>query len=243
MPLTGRPATGFLLFPFPCFQPKACRLMAHASFTLTGIHEAAALTKDIARQLPFITSKALNETGKKLQKLVTQKLLPEKFILAGRQRPARGAPWWKPGTALGFNLKFARKTEGEGMNTVLGSRADWLALQETGGTKRAQGGRVAVPEGARKSLYDIVRASRRPRRLMQNRRAFARPLADGREAIFLRTGKNPRDISLMYVLEPEVPIAPILTFEHTTTAEASKIIGQTFSEEFYKAIKSTKPAN
>jgi hypothetical protein len=201
------------------------------------------LTKNInalSRQLPFAVSKALNETGKIIQRKVTQELLPRDFILAGHQRPARGAPWWKPGTALGFNLKFSKKSQGENMQTVLGSRAEWLALQETGGTKRAQGGRVAVPFGARKSITDIIPRGRRPRRLMERRKAFILRLRSGLDAMYERTGKKGGGLRLLYILEPAVHLRPRLNFVKFTTEEAGKLIGPIFNQELGKALASAK---
>jgi hypothetical protein len=127
------------------------------------------------------------------------------------------------------------------MTTVLGSRADWLALQETGGTKRAEGGRVAIPEEIRKSKYEIITSSKRPRRVMQRRRAFTLRLRSGEEGIFERYGKTRGQIRLLYMLDESVQVPPILNFEKTMTAEARRIIGDIFEQEFHKAIKSAKP--
>jgi hypothetical protein len=210
------------------------------SLEVTGLETYSNNIKALQKQLPFAVSKALNETGKILQKKVTQELLPADFILAGHQRPARGAPWWRPGTALGFNLQFARKSQGENMQTVLGSRAEWLALHETGGTKRATGGRVAVPYGARKSKFDIVTRARRPRRVL-SKKAFIITMKDGLDAIFERFGRARGDIRLLYILQPSAHIRPDLNFAKFTTAEAGKIIGAIFEREFQKALATAKP--
>jgi hypothetical protein len=210
------------------------------SVKVTGLEQLTANTAAMAKQLPFAVSKALNETGKILQKKVIEELLPADFILSGRQRPARGAPWWKPKTALGFNLQFSKKSQGENMQTVLGSRANWLALHETGGVKRLKS-RVAVPYGARKSKFDIVSRARKPRRVLA-RKAFILPTKDGTEGIFERTGPNDGELRLLYLLQPSTDIKADLHFEKFTTAEAQKIIGPIFEREFAKAITSAKPS-
>lgn len=211
--------------------------MSEISLQIKGLPGLLENLDGAGKQLPFAISKALNETGKILQKTVTQKLLPQNFILAGVTRRARGAPWWRPGTALGFNLKFARKSQGDAMQTVLGSRADWLALQELGGTKRAEGGRVAVPLGIKTSPADIITRQKRPRTLIASRRAFAMRMRNGEEGIFRRTGK---ELKLLYLLEPSVAITPALQFGETTTKEAQELIGPIFEQEFHKAMTSAK---
>jgi hypothetical protein len=115
-----------------------------------------------SKQIPFALSKAINAT---LEAARTQFLstLPSHMHLRGTT-----AGGTKPGTALGFNIKFSNKSNLVG---TLGSRAPWWPLQEEGGTKTVSGHRLAIaptraPFGARPSIDEIIKHSMKPRVLL-----------------------------------------------------------------------------
>ncbi len=115
---------------------------------------------DVPRQAQYATMQAINATMLEVQAFTLDHLLPDKFTLR-----AKGAPWQKPGTKYGFNLKFANKTRLEG---TLGSQAPWLDLQERGGVKHGSGGhRVAIPTPEHKPRREIMAAAKKPRALLK----------------------------------------------------------------------------
>lgn len=121
-----------------------------------------ALTKinDVPRQVRYASSLAINDTMLAVQEFTLKELLPEKFTLR-----AKGQPWQKPGTKFGFNLKFANRNK---LESTLGSQADWLNLQERGGSKTGGGGhRVAIPTPAHKPKAEIIPAAKKPRALLK----------------------------------------------------------------------------
>lgn len=202
-----------------------------------------------AKQLPFAISRTINDTLKVAQ---TQFLatLPSHFTLRGKNGNST-----KPGTALGFNIKFASKSNLVG---TLGSRANWWPLQETGGVKRAEGHRLAIPEigTARPTKTEIIPAKFKPRRLLANTGdtlrgrggktrtvkrgvgGFIFKLHDGRTGVFARIGNE--ELRLWYMLKPTAYVKPALGFFATTSASIGKTFGKTFNSTFDKAVASAK---
>lgn len=164
----------------------------------------ALLNGSHAKQLPYALSKTINEALKGAQSAFLP-TLSSHFHLRGKSGPST-----RPGTALGFNIQFSTKARLEG---TLGSRADWWALQETGGNKEAEGHRLAIPLGARPNIEAIIPRKNKPRSLLvragdtitrksktggkgrswtakRDAKGFKLKLSDGREGIFVRTGPD-----------------------------------------------------
>jgi hypothetical protein len=78
---------------------------------------------------------------------------------------SKGTPWFRPGTKLGFNIKFATK---DTLRAVIGSQADFLRLQEHGGAKNPSGHRVAVPTLFWKRREEIMDRAKKPRAILKN---------------------------------------------------------------------------
>ena len=108
----------------------------------TGLEPALRTVKNAPRQIRFAAVQAVNSTAVSVQRAVVSRLLPDRFTLR-----SRGRPWQQPGGPFGFNVRpFARMTQAEPY-AVLGSRADWLKLQEEGGVKTTASGKaLAIPE-------------------------------------------------------------------------------------------------
>lgn len=132
-------------------------MMVHID--VRGLDATLATVEDVPKQARYASMLAINETMLAVQTFTISELLPEKFTLR-----AKGAPWQKPGTKYGFNLKFATKQNPVG---VLGSQADWLDLQERGGTKKVDGHRVAIPTPAHKAKSEIMTAAKKPKALLK----------------------------------------------------------------------------
>lgn len=128
------------------------------SIEAIGLDKAISLLTGLPKQIRYATAQALNDTAKDVQTFTTQHLLPEKFTLRGR-----GRRWFEPGQRFGFNVQFANKDQ---LVSVIGSRADWLALQEHGGTKQVSGHRLAIPRPFWKAKEDIIRHDKKPRQIL-----------------------------------------------------------------------------
>lgn len=111
--------------------------------------------RNIPSNVKFATSRAINDMAKAVQTETLSSILPDAFTLRGN--------WQKPGTRFGFNAKFSNKTN---LTATVGSRADWLDLQEHGGTKTAGDHRVAVPTPEHKPDAEKMTREKKPRALL-----------------------------------------------------------------------------
>jgi hypothetical protein len=109
--------------------------------------DVVAYLRNVQRQVNYASARTANNLALRVQKFTVEKLLPEKFTLR-----AKGAPWQRPGTKMGFNIKFATKDKPQ---SVIGSQADWLERQEIGGDKKGDGHRVAIPTTFWKPKADV----------------------------------------------------------------------------------------
>jgi hypothetical protein len=135
-----------------------------ASLEIKGLDKLLRGLEKLPGNARFALSKALNATARDVQQHTVNKLLPEKFTLR-----SRGAPWQRPGNKLGFNISFAKKDK---LESRIGSEADWLKLQEEGGTKRPRTGKnVAIPHKGRPTPTSVIPKNKKPRYLL---RGFSR---------------------------------------------------------------------
>jgi len=141
-----------------------------ASIQVIGLDQAMAGVRNLPKQAKFALTQAVNETAKAVQTHTVSNLLPSRFTLR-----AKGAPWQKPGTRMGFNIKFAKRSQAQ-PEAIIGSRADWLTLQEQGGIKDTANS-VAIPTTFHKARQEVLARNKRPKaiaRKMQGRDAARR---------------------------------------------------------------------
>jgi len=203
---------------------------------VTGLDRALRGVKNAPRQIRYAATLAVNETAKALQQHTISTLLPSAFTLR-----SRGAPWWKPGTRYGFNIRFARRTQPEPF-AILGSRADWLYLQEEGGTKTASSGRsLAVPQigTARKSPGAYIQRWAKPANLLRRDIAFTQSGRRGR-LLFTRRKKHRYPITLWYGFERSASIKPVLHFGRVEGALARRLLPLEFERGLRTALATAK---
>lgn len=183
-----------------------------------GVNDVIRTFAGYPNQVRFAMAQAANDTAKDVQ-AKTLAGLPRKFTLR-----SRGAPWWKPGTRMGFNIQFANK---QTLTSTIGSRADWLDLQERGGTKSVSGKSLAVPTGVRETPSSVIPRAMKVRRLLASKRAFVIKTSRGAYT-FERTGKGPRELKLLYTFKNQVPVPPRLAF----FAEGKPVVESKFPVHF-----------
>jgi hypothetical protein len=205
------------------------------SVQVTGLDRALATVKNAPRQIRFAAATAVNETALLLQKNTIGKVLPDAFTLR-----SRGAPWWKPGTRFGFNIRFASRSQPEPF-AVLGSRANWLYLQEEGGTKTAGGRSLAIPQmgTARPQAGAVIPSRSKPAKLLRRKRFFVAKVKRGR-AIFSRVGKARYPLRFWYAFENEANIDPILHFGMIESLLARNLLPGEFRKALRKALATAK---
>lgn len=135
-------------------------------------------------RLPKITreagSRAVNDTLKEVQG-ETHSILDDKFMLRGR-----GKQWWEPGQKFGFNIRpFSNPNT---MSGTLGSGADWLKLQEHGGTKKSADHRLAIPASDYKPLQAIMARGIKPRAILSDWDKAKRNLDSAQSALSAHRG-------------------------------------------------------
>lgn len=161
-----------------------------------GFPEALKGLQNAQKQATFALVIAANETAKEVQAFTVNELLPDKFTLR-----AKGTPWQKPGNKLGFNIKFANKSN---LTSVLGSQANFLERQEEGGNKDGNGHRVAVPTPFWKKREEIMHRTKKPRAILEDDArldAGLNKLADRVSKLGDRYAKSSRRIDQMRARE------------------------------------------
>lgn len=205
------------------------------------------LAVDIPKQIRYATMQTINDCAKAVQAHQIEKQLPGKLTLR-----SKGSPWWKPGTRFGVNIRpYATR---DNPRAVVGSQADWLKLQEQGGTKKAGGHRLAIEAGARPGKTAVLPRALKPRQLLRrsgdvtftragkrrtsrsNGRGFIIPTRSG-PAIFVRESDG---LKLMYMLEQSATIPPILEFFVSGKELVDAMYQRTFEANFNRAMQTAR---
>jgi hypothetical protein len=180
------------------------------------------LTDIQKKQLPFASSLALNRTSEKARDIYV-KDLPGKITLR--------KSWWKPGNRFGFNVKNSNKTN---LTAVIYTRAPWMALHETGGTKTPQKKALAIPHAnVKRTKRDLISKANKPAG-MKNK--FIK-VVNGQPLLFKRLNKG---IKLMYTLVPSAKIKAVLQFRNTIKKDVNRIFPDEFNKAFDEAMRTRK---
>lgn len=177
------------------------------------------------KQLPFATSLALNATMEQVQKKIITDL-PGKFTLRKQ--------WWKPRTKYGINLEKSNKRS---LSAAVFTRAPWMQLHETGGTKLPRGTHLAMPTGnLKRTKKGLIGKAKWPRNL---RRKFVIKSKSGHQELIMQR-KSKRKIHVVYVLEHQAKIKKTWGFVETGLKVARKVFPKNWDEAFTKAIRTAR---
>ena len=202
-----------------------------------GFEPALRTVRNAPRQIRFASVQAVNATAVSVQRAVVTRLLPDRFTLR-----SRGRPWQQPGGPFGFNVRpFARMTQAEPY-AVLGSRADWLKLQEEGGVKTTASGKaLAIPEPgtARPTPTSVVARRNKPAALLAKRGFFVAQSKKGGRVILQRLGRG-KGLRLWYGFERSARIPAILGFGRFAHAEARKHLSAQFRHHLQRSLATAK---
>lgn len=109
---------------------------------------------NIPSQLNYGISTGLNKTAEQMR---------ESEISAAKSAFTLRGTWWQPKTKFGFNIKYAKKND---LTAEVYTRADWLDLHVTGGTKTPRGSNLALPSSdVKRNKKDIVTRANRPKNI------------------------------------------------------------------------------
>lgn len=177
------------------------------------------------RQVPFATSQALNKTAFGVRERIVKDTYPDAFDVRNRRFPA-----------VAFRVDKANKRKLVArVYDRLGR--DYLARHAEGGIKRPRdGGSLAVPVGVKRTSSGAVRRQQRPRRVMQQARAF-RDRIGGVLGIWRRTRNG---LELLYRLVERARIRPRFAFEKDAAATARRVFPNHFRQALRKALATAK---
>jgi hypothetical protein len=195
------------------------------------------------RQLPYATSRALNDVAL-LAQISVRASLPNKFTVRGK---------WVP---KGIQVILSNKSQWPDMKAYIGSRDSFMALQEDGGTKKGSKSQ-AIPTGIRTPSTKITSPKLWPKALLETstqakgqlrrrkkgsskRTAFVTTLKNGKHAIAVRTSANRYPIKILYVFEKEVRIKKRFGLFETVQRSANRNMQPRFIYWFAQAIRTAR---
>lgn len=153
----------------------------NVSASLTGFDKAFKLVTELPKRTRYAASGAINDTLKDVQTETADRILPHAFTLRGR-----GKQWWEPGQKFGFNIRpYSNPNTLVG---VMGSQADWLKLQEHGGTKKVEEHRLAIPAADYKPHSAIMARAIKPRTILSDWDKAKRSLESAQAALSAHRG-------------------------------------------------------
>jgi hypothetical protein len=193
------------------------------------------------RQIPYATSRALNDVARDVQTGERQGIA-ERFIL---RRPE----WIQQGVKIPrFSDKRDKPIQVSIEMDEGAGRGNIMSKFEPGGPKTAQhGGDVAVPIGARPNPSDLIPPELRPKALQLAavgnsvrglQRTYLVQMANGRRAIFQRVGRG--QSRLLYWLTPSVTLPAILHFYDNARAIIPKSWPERFRQRFAEAMSTAR---
>lgn len=210
---------------------------------IKGADELARKFKNFAGQVAFASSKAINDTAVAVQTFERETQLPSKLTLR-----SRGTPWTKAGTKFGINIKpFATKAN---LTATVGSQADWLRLQEQGGTKKVSGHRLAIATSFWRSDKEIMARAKKPRTLLNAARrrrelagrAFIYAGPKMPAGIYARTQRNSRALRMLFRFVDTAKVPAILEFFKAGMALAIQVYPAHFENRLKQALATARLA-
>jgi hypothetical protein len=202
-----------------------------------GVSPNIAKLHRLDRQIVFAAAQALTETVQELRTV-----LPAAYR---RNFTIRNA--FLERGPLALKIKFATKNN---LSAEISSGADFLALQETGGVKRARRANLAIPtQNVRRTKRDIIRQAERPKSLSD---AFVIKTRQGpylvarRSAASLKRrpskarGERFKGLVFFYKLQPDANIQARPTFFPSAIAFAQENFDQIFAEKLQRAIATAR---
>lgn len=194
--------------------------------------EVESMFANAQKQLPYVLSQTINNTLLDAQQVQQERML-QTFII---RRPN----FVKNSIKLS---QFARKDTLTGILEVadVGAKptADIWERFETGGTKTAKSGKLAIPtQLVTTSKTGVISKAKRPRNL---RNSFKLKTKSGKEMIMQRKGRGKNvKVNVAYILAPSVQIDDRLMFIPTVEEVIAQNLGRHFSEAYTRAIITSK---
>lgn len=194
---------------------------------ITGLKETQQYLNALATgELRFGIAKGLTSLANGIRDKVMQEL-PGRFTLR--------TTWWQRGP---YAIKTQKATK-QTLTASIFTAAPWMKLQEEGGTKQAQGKRLAMPMlDVKRTKRDLIRANQKPRALQK---AFHIKTHAGLEILAIRTGRGKRSqLHLMYMLKRSANIQKRFGFHETAQRVVDQVGMLHMSEGIRYALETSK---
>lgn len=183
--------------------------------------------RGIAGQVQYATARALTKTAKDAQAEVTRQI-PQRF-----DRPT-------PFTQRAIGITPATKATLSASVFVKDKQAEYLALEETGGTRHPKKRALVLPRDARLNQYGNL-----PRGSIQ--RLLARPdVFSGKVGTVagiwqrITRGKNKGQTKLLVAYQTEATYKPRFHFRDTVLATARRVVHANFVEALREALRTAR---
>lgn len=180
------------------------------------------------KQLPFATSKALNDTIFDVRRHIVGPVWSRAF----EAKNARFAS---------ATFRVAKSTKRKLVASLFDAlnRAN-LALHETGGVKRPfRGQHLAVPVGVKRTASGKISKGRRPAALRGKGGVFKTRLSTGNEGLVERRGKKGK-LSVLYTLPRAARIKAKFPFEREAHAMAARRFTRRFKVSLERALRTAR---
>lgn len=172
------------------------------------------------QQVPFATSRALNDTAVDAQGSIVQRV---QQVFDNRKK------WWVKGNRrTGIRVKFSNK---KNLTSAVYSEAYFADLQEDGGIKRPRGSKLAIPT---KKVPKRLHKSTGVRDAKTNPRVFS-----DRRGVFQRMARN--RLKMLFSWTSSAAVQPRLGFEKTARARAQSRFRRHFARRLNQALKTARP--
>lgn len=174
------------------------------------------------KQIPFATSRALNDSAVAAQTAIVQGIT-NKFDNKKR--------WWLKQQPTGIKVLFSNKAK---LRSAIFTNVYFAKRQEEGGLKTPKNGKnIAVPTI---KVIRKYRTSHGAKEIMaDNKKVFAT-----QKGIFKRTGKTRYPIQLLWSLSPATLTKPRFAFYETCRTTVSKNFNRLFSERLKQALATAR---
>lgn len=171
-------------------------------------------------QVPFATSRALNDTAKAAQGMIISRI--------GRVF-ANKKTWWKERQPTGVKIIRSNK---KNLSAYVYSKAYFLELHEEGGIKTSKkGNNLAIPAKIAPKRFKKSGGARQL--LNSNPRAFST-----KTGIYRRRGK--KRVEKLFTYSRTANINPVLDFKKTTRRAVIKHFERNFKKRLSQALKTAR---
>jgi hypothetical protein len=180
------------------------------------------------KQLPYATSRALNDTAFMARKEIIEQL-PKRFIIRNT---------W---TQKGIRVIKSHKSQWPDVHAEIGSVDYFMKYQELGAVRKKNKKAISIPKEIRSDIKQSITRAKKPAAILSKsgkNRPYIGKTSKGKSAIFKPISKTKR--KLLYVFESQIVNKPRPIISDVTRQVTNGEMFQTFKKYFEKAFHDSK---